>query len=129
MDLQLTFGNEKPKSNPVRLLANQNGCLKKVAKFDFDEFHCELNKDLADYFKVFYSGQVQVNLSLSKGGPVFAHSSIDIKQSLRQKKQASVVAYEASIYDSVTFQNIGSLYLVSSHEGKFVNPQILSQIN
>ena len=80
--LELGFGTLETKKSPVTILADQNGLLKSVPTFRYDEIQCQLNRDLADYFKMFYSGAVRVNLSL-KNGATFASCHVNIKQSLR----------------------------------------------
>jgi len=99
-----------------------------VALFDYGEIDCQLNKDLADYFKVFYTGQLHITLS-KQGVPSFAHCFIDLRQSLRQRRQISIVAYEAAIFDTVAGKKIGHVNVVTRHWGRFVNPQILTSLN
>ena len=40
-----------------------------------------------------------------------------------------MVAYEADIFDTVLWQNIGKLTLLVKHWGQFVNPQQLTRLN
>ena len=78
LDLELEFGSFAVKREPVTVLANQKGLLRKTALYAYDDIQCMLNKDLADYFKMFYSGDVRLNVSL-KGGKSFASCRFDIK--------------------------------------------------
>lgn len=128
LDLELEFGNFAVKKEPVTVLANQEGLLRKAATYAYDDIQCMLNKDLADYFKMFYLGDLKLSVSLP-GGKSFASSSFDIKQSLRQRASVSLVAYEADLVDTVSWNKIGSISLVVKHEGKFVNPGILARVN
>lgn len=78
--VDLYFGCLDPKTAAVKL--SPGGVVTRRASFDYGRIDCQMNKELADYFKMFYSGAVQIALS-KRGGPIFARCQIDVKQALR----------------------------------------------
>ena len=63
----------------MTVLANERGLLSEVARFSYEDIQCQLNKDLADYFKMFYAGPLTLTISLKPQGLIFATCQVDIK--------------------------------------------------
>ena len=77
---------------------------------------------------MFYSGSLQVKFGLADGKD-FATCLINIKQSLRQRSQLTLVAYEGDVIECATWKKIGTITMLVKHTGQFVNPEILARMN